>query len=143
MSWLNRILIVAVAVMAIIVIVDIYARLAPAVPTAQSVIDALRAAGLAVDNPTVPERGGDALPNTYRERILFQVPGARPGRGGQILTCDTKKNCDALYAYFDMLKGLVGPYIYQSPDGLVVVQMNSGLTPDIAAQYETVIKALP
>jgi hypothetical protein len=56
--------------------------------------------------------------------------------------CDSKQNCDALYAYFDALKSLAGPYLYQSSDGRVVVQMNSGLTPDEAAKYEAAVKNL-
>lgn len=113
-------------------------------PSAQSVLDAFKAAGLVVNNPQAPARDATSpLPNTYKERMTFEVPGAHAGKGGQVFTCDTKKNCDALYAYFDALKGLAGPYLYQSPSGLVVAQMNSGLTPDVAAKYEAVIKALP
>jgi hypothetical protein len=29
--------------------------------------------------------------------------------GGQFFICDTKKNCDAIYAYYHALKALAGP----------------------------------
>lgn len=57
--------------------------------------------------------------------------------------CDTKQNCDAIYAYFDALKAIAGPYLYQSDGGRVVLQLNSGLTPETAAKFAETIKALP
>jgi hypothetical protein len=63
-------------------------------------------------------------------------------RGGQFFICDTKQNCDAIFAYFDALKALAGPYLYQSPSGTVVVQLNSGLSPEEAFKYEAAVKAL-
>ncbi len=60
-----------------------------------------------------------------------------------MFVCDTKKNCDAIYAYFDALKGLAGPYLYQSPGGMVVVQMNSGLMPETGTKFEEAVKTLP
>lgn len=111
--------------------------------TAAQVIERFTAAGLEATNVTTPERDPSApLPNSYRERVTFTIPSLGDS-GGQVFTCDTKANCDALYAYFDALKALGGPYYWQSPSGLVVVQLNSGLSPDEAAQWEAVIKALP
>lgn len=90
------------------------------------------------------ERETDSpLPNSWAEDVLFDIPALGTDKGGQVFVCDTKKNCDAIYAYFDALKAMVGPYVYQSKNGRVVVQMNSGLAPDEAAKYEAVVKALP
>lgn len=111
--------------------------------TAQSVIDAFNAAGLGVTNVrTEPRNPNSPLPNSYQERLSFAIPEVAP-RGGQVFVCDTKQNCDAIFAYFDALKALAGPYLYQSPDGRVVAQLNSGLTPATAAQFRQVIAALP
>jgi hypothetical protein len=111
--------------------------------TAQVVIDKFNEAGLDVQDIQAGERDPDSpLPNSYQENLVFSIPEVAP-KGGQIFVCDTKKNCDALYAYFDALKALAGPYLYQSPSGTVVAQLNSGLTPDTAAKFEKVINSLP
>ncbi len=110
---------------------------------AQAVIDEFNAAGLDVRDVKIEERDSESpLPNSFQERWSFSVPEVAP-RGGQIFVCDTKENCDALYLYFDMLKAIGGPYYYQSPSGLVVAQMNSGLTPDTASKFAEVISSLP
>lgn len=111
--------------------------------TAQGVIDAANAAGLGLADVQAEERNPDSpLPNSYTERLGFAIPEVAP-EGGQVFVCDTKQNCDAIFAYFDALKALAGPYLYQSADGRVVAQLNSGLTPETAAKFEAVIKALP
>jgi len=111
--------------------------------TAQVVIDKFNEAGLDVQDIEVGERDPDSpVPNSYQENLWFSIPEVAP-KGGQIFVCDTKKNCDALYAYFDALKALAGPYLYQSPSGTVVAQLNSGLTPDTAAKFEKVVNSLP
>lgn len=111
--------------------------------TAQQVIDKFKAAGLTADNPKHdPHTPGSPVPQSFTEQMSFTIPEVDP-RGGQLFICDTKKNCDALYAYFDAMKAFAGPYLYQSPSGLVVAQLNDGLKPDTAAKYEAVIKALP
>jgi len=115
----------------------------PAPVTAQQVVDKLNAAGLGLTDVHPEARPANSpMPGSYTERLVFTLPEVAP-RGGQILVCDTKQNCAALYAYFDMLKGLAGPYLYQLPSGLVVVQLNSGLAPATGAKVETVIKGLP
>lgn len=116
---------------------------APAVPTGQSVADAFNAAGLQLgDVKVATPTEGSPLPRSFQENIEFTIPEVAPN-GGQLFTCDTKRNCDAIFAYFDALKGLAGPYLYQSPSGTVVVQLNSGLTPETAAKFEQVVKNLP
>lgn len=115
----------------------------PATVTAQDVADKFVAAGVGVSDVKsgdVPDSA--SLPRSYQEHIEFIVAEATP-RGGQIFVCDTKKNCDAIYAYFDALKALAGPYTYQSPSGLVVAQLNSGLSPETVAKFEEVINSLP
>jgi hypothetical protein len=111
--------------------------------TAQGVIDKFITAGLNVGDVHVEERVPESpLPNSYTERLAFSIPEVAP-KGGQVFTCETKKNCDALYAYFDILKGLAGPYLYQSLNGKVVVQLNSGLSPETASKFEDVVNSLP
>jgi hypothetical protein len=113
---------------------------APAAPTGQSVLDKFKAAGIAI-TPATPA-GGDAIPKSYLERMSFTIDSIAPA-GGQVFICDTKKNCDAIYAYFDALKALAGPYLYQSPGGTVVAQLNSGLSPTEATKFDQVIQSLP
>lgn len=113
----------------------------PAV-TAQQVIDAFNDAGLGVADVVPGERTPDSpLPNSYREHLTFSVPEVSP-KGGQVFVCDSKRNCDALYAYFDTLKAIAGPYTYQSAGGTVVVQLNSGLTPETAAKFDAVMQSI-
>jgi hypothetical protein len=113
---------------------------APAVTT-QQVSQALASAGATnIHDEAVPNSA--PLPKSFTAHQAFEIASVAP-KGGQFFICDSKKNCDAIYAYFDALKALAGPYIYQSPSGMVVVQLNSGLKPDDAAKYEAAVKALP
>lgn len=115
---------------------------APAI-SAQGVLDRFAAAGLTTTNPhPSPDIKSSPVPQSFTEQLSFSIP-ALGEKGGQVFICDTKRNCDAIFAYFDALKGLAGPYLYQSPSGTVVVQLNSGLAPDEAAKYAEVVKALP
>ena len=81
---------------------------------------------------------GNTVPQSYTEHAKFVYEG----KPGQAFICDTKKNCDAIYAYFDVLKGLAGPYTYQSDSGRVVIQLNSALTPAQGAAAAEAIKPL-
>jgi hypothetical protein len=113
---------------------------APAV-TAQQVAEKLTAAG--ATNIHDDAIGADVpVPKSFTAHQAFEIPSVTP-KGGQFFVCDTKKNCDAIYAYYDALKALAGPYTYRSPSGTVVAQLNSGLTPDEAAKFEAAIKSLP
>jgi len=71
---------------------------------------------------------GSPVPQSYTDHATFTAYG----KPGQYFLCDMKKNCDAIFAYFDALKALAGPYTYQSGSGRVVIQLNSGLLPDQA-----------
>lgn len=115
----------------------------PAPITAQSVVDMFVEAGFELSDIHTPEHeAGSPLPHSYDEWLRFTLPEVAP-KGGQVFTCRSKRNCDALYAYFDALKGLAGPYTYQSAGGTVVAQMNSGLTPDTAAKFQEIVEGIP
>ncbi|HWX02493.1 hypothetical protein [Collimonas sp.] len=88
------------------------------------------------------ERKPGALqPQSFDENIAFAIDEVAP-QGGQIFICSTKRNCDAIYAYYDALISLAGPYLYRSRDGKVVAQLNSGLRPDTAKAFESALKKL-
>lgn len=111
--------------------------------SAQQVVESLKAAGLSLENVAPGQRTADSpVPNTYKEHVTFTVPSLGD-KGGQVFVCDTKRNCDAIFAYFDALKALAGPYLYQSQGGTVVAQLNSGISSDEAAKFEAAIKAIP
>lgn len=114
----------------------------PAVITVQEVVDLFSEAGFELTDIHTPEHEpGSPLPRSYDEWLRFTLPEVAPN-GGQVFVCRSKPNCDALYAYFDMLKGLAGPYTYQSAGGTVVIQMNSGLTPDTAAKFQEIVEGI-
>jgi hypothetical protein len=104
-------------------------------PTPATVEAALSGAGASAF--VAGETTGTA-PRSYIHHAEFMIGD----KGGQYFLCDTKKNCDALYAYYDALKALAGPYTFQSTSGLIVAQLNSALTPDQAAKIETALKGL-
>ena len=111
--------------------------------TAYDVIRKFTDAGLQINDVRPRERNPDSLlPNSYKTCLIFSTPEVAPN-GGQLFVCQTKKNCDAIFAYIDAFKSLSGPYFYQSPNGLVVVQLNKGLSPETAAKFENVVNSLP
>lgn len=111
--------------------------------TAEQVVERLTAAGLQVADVKPNSVAADGpVPKSFTSQASFSISEVAPS-GGQVFVCDTKQNCDAIFAYYDALKALAGPYLYQSPSGTVVAQLNSGLTPETAAKYEAAIKALP
>jgi hypothetical protein len=105
-------------------------------------LDALTKGGVQLSEVQTPPRDPSSpLPNSYSERFTFALPSVAP-KGGQAFICTEKAHCDAIYAYFDALKALAGPYIYRSKDGLVVFQLNSGLQPNEASSVKAVIESL-
>lgn len=111
-------------------------------PTQASILAALQAKGVQVSDVQNPPRDPSSpLPNSYKEHFSFALPSVAP-KGGQVFICAEKSHCDAIYAYFDALKALAGPYLYRSKDGLVVAQLNSGLTPDAAVKIGNVIDGI-
>ena len=115
----------------------------PAPPTADGVLASLRSAGVELTDVRRPPRDPSSpLPNSYTERVEFSLPVVAP-KGGQVFVCDKPEHCDAIHAYFQVLKALAGPYIYRSKSGVVVAQLNSGLEPAAAEKFGAVIQSLP
>lgn len=114
--------------------------------TGQQVLDAFKAADIKLENikdETAETRKSESpLPKSFSENWAFSDPVLTNGKGGQIFVCDEAKLCDAIYAYYDVLKGLAGPYLYKGADGRVVAQLNSSHTPERAKQYEDVLRGL-
>lgn len=111
--------------------------------TADRLLAALKAAGIQYSNPTQPPRdSASPLPNSYKERVAVTLPSVAP-KGGQFFICEKQEYCDAIYRYFDALKGFAGPYLYRSKSGLVVAQLNRGLEPQAAEQVKAVIESIP
>ena len=109
---------------------------------ADDVIQQFQDAGLELTDIQEPARDPESpLPNSYGENVTFNYAELGDG-GGQIFTCDTRDNCDRVYAYFESLEDLAGPYLYRSEAGTVIAQLNSRLTPDQAAVFEDVINGL-
>lgn len=110
--------------------------------TGDKVIAALKSANVPVGDVQKPARDPSSpIPNSFSERVTFALPSVAP-KGGQVFICEKKEYCDALYTYFDALKGLAGPYLFRSKDGLVVAQLNSGLQPSDAEPVRKVIEGL-
>lgn len=111
-------------------------------PTESVVLNALKVAGVEYGNVRHPARDPDSpLPNSYKEHFSVTLPSIAP-KGGQFFICEKKEYCDAIYSYFNLLQGLAGPYLYQSKDGLVIAQMNSGLAVADAEKIRGVINGL-
>lgn len=122
---------------------------APPAPTARSVLEMFIAAGLEAANPHQPLFANQGLfPHTFSDGLTFELPSlgknfADRARNGSVLVCETKANCDTIYAYLDTYSGFVGPYYYQSSQGTVVVFLDNKLPKAIAARYEQIVRALP
>lgn len=110
---------------------------------AQVVIDAFVAAGLEVSEAE-PAGRPEAMPDIYQfqERMTFTIAEVAP-KGGHVFTCELRPHCDLLMEFYKAFETLGGPHYYQSPNGLVVAQLNNGLTTETAEKFEQVIKGLP
>lgn len=117
--------------------------------TAQQIVDQFKAAGLEVENPHQPRfEANSPFPRGFNDGLVFDLPslGAMPNgepRHGTVLVCESKQRCDVIYAYFDGLKGLLGPHYWQGADGTVVVYLDGTLPGPQAAKYEAIVKGLP
>lgn len=108
----------------------------------EKVLSTLKAGGVEYSNATPQQRSPSSnVPNSYREHFVLALPSVAP-KGGQFFICDQKEYCDAIFNYFDLLKGLAGPYIYRSGNGLVVVQLNSGLKPADAEKVKAALEKI-
>jgi hypothetical protein len=110
-----------------------------AMPTldAQSVLDAFGSANLGVTNVATPA-GDDTVPESYTEHLTFTIPDVG-SVGGQVFVCETRQKCEAIYAHFTTL---AEPYIYRGADGRVIVQLDRGLNPVVAAKFQAVVDNL-
>ena len=106
---------------------------------ARAMLDQFKAAGLAVEGVKDVDNSKTVVPKVFIEDVQFSVPSLGD-RGGHVLSCASKSDCDQLVDYYSKLKALAGPYLYQSKDGLVVAQLNSGLTPAEAAKYQAIVE---
>lgn len=110
-------------------------------PTASKIIEQFKSLGVNIQNVREEPRDSKALlPNSYSERLVFEIPDVAPN-GGQIFVCKKKDYCDAILHYYEALGVVaVGPYLLQSSNGLVVGQFNKGLAPEVAEKMMNVIK---
>ena len=111
--------------------------------TAQQVIDRLVAVGLDISEIEQLARP-EGMPEHYKfkDRWGFTIAEVAP-RGGQVYICELRPHCDLLMEFFKAFEDLGGTYYYLTPNGLAVVQLNSGLTPETAAKFEEVVNSLP
>lgn len=111
-------------------------------PSIDDVMTKLGTSGVQVENIQKPGvNSSSLLPKTYKEHAVFSVPSVAPS-GGQVFVCEAAKDCDVLFQYFDRLKALAGPYLYKSKDGLVVMQLNSGLSADEAKKLGNIVTGM-
>lgn len=109
--------------------------------TTDSVVSALRSTGVEInDVKDLPKNTDNSpLPKSYKERFSFSVPDIAP-KGGQAFICEDKKMCDPLFAYFDKFKAFGGPHFYQSPKGVVVLQLNESMPYEKAKKLEKALE---
>ena len=111
-----------------------------AAPTPEQVRAALTGAGATNIHDQAFE-DSVPVPRSFTTHQAFTIASVAPA-GGQYFICDSVRNCDAIFAYYDALKALAGPYTYRSRSGLVVVQLNKGLTPGEAGAFATAVEGL-
>lgn len=113
--------------------------------TGQQVIDALRAAGLSVENPEEQALtiGRDA-PLTYNHRSIFEISRIAPD-GGQILVFDDPAGLQAWQDYIARLsqdsstrRDVVYTYVHRN----ILLQLNANLLPDEATRYRRALEAM-
>ncbi len=110
-------------------------------PKVDIVIAALKEKNINLENIRIEKQSEKSpFPNCYEERVAFSLKSVAP-KGGQLFVFSKKKYGDSVYAYFETIKGIAGPYLYQSKDGLVVAQLNSGLTVAEAEKIEEALKS--
>lgn len=110
-------------------------------PALDAVLNAFTDAGIQLrDIDYAPKiQDGSPIPRSFRINAAWN-DALLGEHGGQVFICDSPDLCVAISSYFQMFVGLAGPYIYTSPSGLVVLQLNSGFTPDQAALYRDALK---
>lgn len=107
--------------------------------TQEELITTLKSSGVTI-NDIKDLKNDEFITKGFKYRFSFSIPEVAP-QGGQAFICDEKKYCDPIYEYFDSLKALAGPYLYQSPTGKIVLQLNSGLELETARKLEKAIQS--
>ena len=117
-------------------------------PTAQvtsdSVISALKAAGLEAEAPTKMAPNDFGVAPVLCEGTRFLVPSLGPDNGGRVFICKNADDAAKTKAAYDAMgkeSGLLFSWAFTK--GNVVVQINGDMDEAQAKQYETIINALP
>ncbi|WP_431839980.1 hypothetical protein [Gordonia hongkongensis] len=88
---------------------------------------------------TKSEPGGLGIGAT--ERYEFELPSV-PGESGQILVFSDRKIYTKTVAAYDEAAALAGPHRYGSPNALVFVQINEGLSAAEGQKVERLVAGL-
>ncbi|MBR7193759.1 hypothetical protein [Gordonia sp. SCSIO 19800] len=75
------------------------------------------------------------------EKYEFELPSV-PGESGQILVFSDRKIYTKTVAAYDEAAALAGPHRYGSPNALVVVQINEGLSAAEGQKVERLVAGL-
>jgi len=111
-------------------------------PSVEQLAEKLSALSIGVTNIKEEARNNQSpIPNSWEKHFSFTIQSVAPS-GGQMFICNKVEYCDSIYNYFDALRVFAGPYIYKSSNGLVVAQLNSGLSTQEAEQIESVLAEL-
>lgn len=112
--------------------------------TAQEVVDALNAAGAIVQNPVTDMVVGRDAPNTFSERIVFQIPSVAP-EGGQIVIFRNAADLQVWQQYIDTLRAdpasrrsVIYVYVHQN----ALLQLNANLLPNEAGRYSAAFTSI-
>jgi hypothetical protein len=110
--------------------------------TPDSIVAAYKAAGLEAESPT-PMGPGDYGPAPYVAKgMRFLIPSMCADCGGRAFV-GTKEEIAALQRYYvEMGKGsaLLFSWVFVTPDGTAMVQINGELPEDQARKYEQALK---
>ncbi len=111
---------------------------------AHEVVGALNAAGATVQSPVNDMIVGRDAPNTFTERVVFQIPSIAP-EGGQIVIFRTPADLQAWEQYINTLRAdpdnrrsVIYVYVHQN----ALLQLNAGLLPNEAAVYSDAFSSI-
>ena len=75
----------------------------------------------------------------YTEKIEFTIWDHPDMKGGQVFFCKSRNECNLIVEHFDKYRGIVGPFVFQSSDGKMVMQLNDETPNDIAKKFEEIV----
>lgn len=107
-----------------------------------SIVAAFKAAGLEADSPT-PMGPGDYGPAPYVAKgVRFLIPSICPDCGGRAFVGTKEEIADLSRYYEEMGKAsaLLFSWVFVTPDGLAMVQINGELPEEQARKYEAALK---